>query len=143
MDLQYLNQSGLKVVHWGLQNEPGCKARNATVAEVCGKTKTPESESEITLALGLGLAKEDSGLDLQSNSNAHPNLASQMGMEIASQEEEDRVGFGVGANSYSMCHYDQCQYYKAFTACAKKVRQYDPDIRIHANSQTGQVCVVF
>ena len=44
------------------------------------------------------------------------------------------------ANTYSTCRYDICQYYFAFAACAKKIRQLDPNIRIHANSATG-VCM--
>jgi len=43
------------------------------------------------------------------------------------------------ANSYATCSYSQCSYYFAFEACAKKIRQLDPAIRIHANSATGQL----
>lgn len=43
------------------------------------------------------------------------------------------------ANSYATCSYSQCSYYFAFEACAKKIRQLDPTIRIHANSGTGQL----
>ena len=45
----------------------------------------------------------------------------------------------VGANTYSQCGYEQCDYYRAFTACAEKIRAFDPAIRIHANSGTGQL----
>jgi hypothetical protein len=38
-----------------------------------------------------------------------------------------------------MCSYNTCQYYFAFVACAKKIRQLDPTIRIHVNSQSGQL----
>ena len=43
------------------------------------------------------------------------------------------------ANSYSMCGYTQCEYYHAFKACAPKVRALDPNLRVHANSWSGQV----
>ena len=43
------------------------------------------------------------------------------------------------ANTYSTCSYGLCSYYFAFAACAKKIRQLDPTIRIHANSATGQL----
>jgi len=40
---------------------------------------------------------------------------------------------------YSQCCYSQCAYYYAFQACAKKIQALDPTIRIHANSNNGQV----
>eukprot|EP00937_MAST-01D_sp_MAST-1D-sp2_P003165 g3165.t1 len=52
---------------------------------------------------------------------------------------QQRARVGTQANTYSTCTYDLCGYYAAFAACAKKVRQLDPAIRIHANSATGQL----
>ena len=49
------------------------------------------------------------------------------------------AGMRVGSNTYSRCNYDQCDYYRAFVACATKIRAYDLTIRIHANSATGQL----
>ena len=45
----------------------------------------------------------------------------------------------VGANTYARCTYKKCDYYRAFAACAAKIRALDPTIRIHANSATGQL----
>jgi hypothetical protein len=53
--------------------------------------------------------------------------------------EPSIVAINATANTYSRCEYTQCDYYKAFKACAKKIRAYDKRIRIHANSATGQL----
>jgi hypothetical protein len=44
----------------------------------------------------------------------------------------------AGANTYGRCDYTQCAYYFAFQACARKIKQLDASIRIHANSNDGQ-----
>ena len=43
------------------------------------------------------------------------------------------------SNSYSQCHYTQCDYYYAFRECAAQIKAHDASIRIHANSWSGQL----
>lgn len=90
-DARYLLSHGLRLVWWGLQNEPGVWTNTTS----CAANPT-----------GPG-----------SLSRRH----------------------GANSNSYSKCEYTQCSYYAAFKACARAIKQLDPSIRIHANSDSGQV----
>lgn len=111
-DIKYLRNAGLRVTWWGLQNEP-----NSTHTNFTGKcNRTSAGTTDITHALGNGIAG--------SGSHAHAR---------------DRAHVEVQANTYSICSYSICSYYFAFIACAKKIRQLDPPIRIHAQSYTGQL----
>lgn len=96
MVARYLQQAGLKVVWWGLQNEPGS---GGVENKTCPHNPNTKEEAAV------------------------PNP----------------LTAGSGANTYARCDYSQCNYYTAFVACAKKVRALDPSIRIHVNSQTGQI----
>jgi hypothetical protein len=94
-DVRYLQDAGLRVKWWGLQNEPGGGRGRINITEKCNRSLSAPLESKLE--------------------------------PISS-----------GANTYSQCSYSVCNYYFAFTACAKKIRQLDPAIRIHANSWKGQ-----
>lgn len=111
-DVTYLQQAGLRVRAWGLQNEPNFDHTNFTGK--CNRTNTRTTGT----SSGVGDAF------IGNASQAH----AQEGAQVETQ-----------ANTYSTCHYDLCSYYFAFAACAKKIRQLDPTIRIHANSATGQL----
>eukprot|EP00040_Diaphanoeca_grandis_P035078 m.219572 g.219572 ORF g.219572 m.219572 type:complete len:675 (+) comp33296_c2_seq5:61-2085(+) len=105
-DVQYLQEAGLVVTSWGLQNEPGSSSGNIT----CNNT-SPLPPLTVQL----------------------PETA------IDSTSMTDDLTLASRGNTYSRCAYSQCDYFVAFRETAKQIRELDPTIRIHANSQRGQL----
>eukprot|EP00729_Bicosta_minor_P017345 gene17345-13789_t len=101
-DVKYLQNNGLRVKWWGLQNEPNSDPKNITTP--CNKSETETKTVPV--------------------------------VHKAAAPSSERAPF---SNTYAQCHYSQCSYYYAFQACAKKIRAFDSSIRIHANSNNGQV----
>lgn len=101
-DVKYLQNNGLRVKWWGLQNEPNSDSKNITTP--CNKSETETKTVPV--------------------------------VHKAAAPSSERAPF---SNTYAQCHYSQCSYYYAFQACAKKIRAFDSSIRIHANSNNGQV----
>lgn len=95
-DVKYLVEAGLRVVWWGLQNEPSFDS--FPDAKNCSDRAVVRGTAATTTRGALGK---------------------------------------LAANSYGQCHYEDCDYYHAFKACAAQIRRYDPTIRIHANSARG------
>ena len=47
-DVKYLNDSGLSITWWGLQNEPNFATANVTVEEACGKRSEMDSQVQVS-----------------------------------------------------------------------------------------------
>ena len=112
-DVVYLQNNGLRIKWWGLQNEPMFEVNNITAPCKRPKIATPVP------VLPESAPSPEPGRFADKRKGAIPPCEAKW--------------------FYGQCCYSQCAYYYTFQACAKKIRALDPTIRIHANSNNGQV----